>query len=401
MNNNDRFLFSLIKNGLFDEKLDLNTRYSWDEIYHELLSQSIAAIPADKIGQLQLSLSDEQRKQYSLYVAQHVIFWHQVAYIQQIITDELTKESIPVAVLKGTAAAIYYPRPEYRAMGDIDLVVLPKDFSRVVKILNRAGCQQMDGKNERHETFVREGIHIELHHHFSTLQDTPSCAKYLDDRIFEGLCHIQYRSIGEISFPMLPKVENGLVLLQHISQHLETGLGLRQIMDWMLYVHAELNDDLWKSEFEEAAERIGLKTLAVVTTKMCRIFLGLPGTVTWCDNADSRLCNELMTYVMNHGNFGRKDSPSSKTVFILNTLRNPVAFLRMAQRSGCATWKLVDQYPLLRSFAWIYQIGRWMSRGANRKNFIPALLKDVQKAGREDHFLDELGVGRGKNSKDK
>ena len=45
---------------------------------------------------------------------------------------------------------------------------------------------------------------------------------------------------------MFPPLENGLVLLGHINQHLEEGLGLRQILDWALYVDKALDDDAWE-----------------------------------------------------------------------------------------------------------------------------------------------------------
>jgi hypothetical protein len=35
----------------------------------------------------------------------------------------LQDAAIPVAVLKGAAAAMNYPHPEYRSMGDIDISV--------------------------------------------------------------------------------------------------------------------------------------------------------------------------------------------------------------------------------------------------------------------------------------
>lgn len=111
MNNSDKFLFSLIGNSLFDAELDTNAEYSWQEVFAELTSQAAAAIPADKVGQLRLT--GEEREQYSVYVIGQVMNWNRVMYIQQMITDALKEASVPAAVLKGAAAGIYYPRPEY------------------------------------------------------------------------------------------------------------------------------------------------------------------------------------------------------------------------------------------------------------------------------------------------
>lgn len=386
-------IFPLLSNALFDTRYRIEIKSSWEKVFRELSAQTVAAVPADVVRNL--PLPQEEKKKYSLYVAQHVILWNKILYHQQMITGEFRREEIPVAVLKGAAAAVYYPNPEYRCMGDIDLIVAPDDFDHAAAILKRLGYEPLEAHNERHESFDRSGIHVELHHYFSTLH-VEKHARYLDQRIWNALRQAEYRRVEQYCFPQLPVVENGLVLLQHICQHLETGLGLRQIIDWMLYVKAELTDELWENEFEEAAKEIGLSKLAIVTTRMCQMYLGLTKERTWCKNADSNLCRELMEYVICHGNFGRKDRFGSIAVPIINSFRNPMAFFRMAQKSGRLNWKALEKYPWLIPFAWIYQLCRWLRKGIRTKKNNRAILGAVKRAGKEDCFLDSLGVRRRK-----
>lgn len=61
--------------------------------------------------------------------------------------------------------------------------------------------------------------------------------------------------------PVLPPLENGLVLLAHVNQHLGSGLGLRQILDWQMFVDAHLTDELWERGFQHAAQQIGMEKL--------------------------------------------------------------------------------------------------------------------------------------------
>ena len=70
---------------------------------------------------------------------------------------------------------------------------------------------------------------------------------------------------------MLPEVENGLVLIAHIGQHLRSGLGLRQIIDWMMYAKANLTDEFWKNEFSEPAKKSGFETLALYHISFCLV----------------------------------------------------------------------------------------------------------------------------------
>ena len=104
---------------------------------------------------------------------------------------------------------------------------------------------------------------------------------------------------------MFPPLENGLVLLEHINQHLEEGLGLRQILDWALYVDKALDDDAWEYTFAPVVRRLGLERLAITVTRMCQLYLGLRSDITWCASADEKVCDSLMNYIMEQGNFGR------------------------------------------------------------------------------------------------
>lgn len=384
-------VFVLLKAALFDSDLKIKDTVAWGEIASELAVQCVLAVPADKIELLELT--DTEKNEYIGAVMRNISFWNSIMYEQQEITDLLWEASIPAVVLKGSAAAIYYPVPDYRCMGDIDLIVPPETFDRACALLEQAGCIHEDMLNDRHESFVKNGIHIELHRYFSILNDQEK-ARYLDNLIYEGIHRAERKTLGEYSFLMLPRLENGLVLLEHISQHLESGLGLRQIMDWMLYVNSELDDQFWQDSFCSAAENIGLKKLALVTTRMCQMYLGLTEEITWCRQAEEALCEELMLFIMNHGNFGRKDAGSSKTVSVLYYMRNPFTFLKALQSTGCKTWELLRRYPWLKPFAWLYQIYRWGSHGLQRSDAVRETISDVGKAKREDRFLERLEVTR-------
>ena len=97
---------------------------------------------------------------------------------------------------------------------------------------------------------------------------------------------------------MFPPLENVLVLLEHINQHLEKGLGLRQILDWALYVDKALDDDTWEHTFAPVVHRLGLDRLAITVTRMCQLYLGLRPDITWCASADEKVCDSLMKGLM-------------------------------------------------------------------------------------------------------
>lgn len=386
-------ILALLKTSLFDLDLKINENVTWSDIASELQNQCVSVIPADQINHL--NLTESENREYIMSVIQSNSYWNAIMYEQQEIIDLLDEAGIPTAVLKGSAAAIYYPKPDYRTMGDIDLIVPPELFDKACVLLEQNGYIHLDEMNLRHEAFVKDGIHIELHRSFALLNDKAQML-YLDNLIYKGINHAEKKKIEDYSFTMLPRLENGLVLLGHISQHLESGLGLRQIIDWMLYVDSELDDDFWQNTFCREAEQIGLKKLALVVTRMCQIYLGLrTEEITWCLNEDEELCREVMLFVMNRGNFGCKDDDTSRpTITVIKYMRSPIVFFRELQNIGCATWQLLIKYPGLKPFAWIYQLIRWISRGLRRTNALSGSISDYRKAKKEDAFLDRLEVRR-------
>ena len=76
----------------------------------------------------------------------------------------------------------------------------------------------------------------------------------IEDCIQPGIQNAERGTVEGHAFPMLPRLANGLVLLAHMRSHIRVGLGLRQMIDWMMYVERELDDAFWASEFQAAAK---------------------------------------------------------------------------------------------------------------------------------------------------
>ena len=63
--------------------------------------------------------------------------------------------------------------------------------------------------------------------------------------------------LDDFLIPVLPSLQNGLVLMLHIVKHLKSGLGLRQIIDWMMYVDKQLDNEKWE-EYSSVYETDGI-----------------------------------------------------------------------------------------------------------------------------------------------
>lgn len=390
-------MLSLLGNALHDLPVQYVENEQWDTYFREYREQTVWALLmpiADSIFR-----DAEKKIAYEDSVGQNVLSFYRLLEAQKQALAVLSAENIPAAVLKGAAAALNYPCPEYRCMGDIDLIVKPDDFNRAYKTLCDAGYQNENTLEDyrRHIGFrTPSGVELELHNHFSSSKNREQNA-LLDQMIYEAIDHCSTEDVCGYPVPVLPPLINGLVLLGHINHHLGSGLGLRQIIDWMCFVQKYLDDDLWNCAFREASGKIGMQKLAVITTAMCRKYLGMQSTLTWCSGlseADQELCDELMAYILSKGNFGRTSEKRSKSVSVIRMFRNPVEGLRSAQQTGCVTWKALKKHPWLKCFAWLYQICRWISHGIREKVNMRHFVQSCETEKSETGLLKRLGVTR-------
>ena len=299
----------------------------------------------------------------------------------------LDENVIPFVILKGNAAAIYYKNPSLRSMGDVDFIVNEDDFFRTKEIMLNSGYElKHDAELDdfRHISFEKNKTSFELHRKFSHEVD-------IESFVMEGLDNRENRIIEGFEFPVLPKLANGLVLLDHMRNHLKRGLGLRQVVDWMMYVNAELDDDFWNSVFGHIAREKGIEKIATVATKMCQKYLGLSESITWCKSADDELCDSLMKNLLDSGNFGRKNGTGNSIETVLMAIREE-GFFRRLQHAGEYNWKAYKKHHWLKPFAWIYQAFRYAGKGIKTKRNRAQVKEDMQRGKERYELLKKLEI---------
>ena len=370
-----RTVLGILSSALFSNR-ELPDTDDWLSVYNELNCHAVIAITAEIVDRL--DLPKDLKATWKTRVLQIIIYNMQYRYIQDSLPI-----SVPYIILKGTSAAQYYPHPEYRTMGDIDIMTKKEDYESACNELLQNGFNEISYHEEhagRHRCFVKQGIIVEVHLSFAMLKDKQK-AEYLDELIVNNIN----------SSHILPDLINGLTILEHIYQHLEEGLGLRQIIDWMMFVEKCLTDDQWQ-DFNKLVLKTGLDKLAIVTTRMCEIYFGLPKR-EWCKAAEDKVCKQLMEYVLSNGNFGKKKtSDSDISENVLAYARNPKSIFKLLQNQGLINWKASQKYKILRPFAWVYQMGRYIFRGLKRERAISQLKEEFTAAKRRNAMFDELGV---------
>lgn len=360
-------LFQVLRKALWNEGTAAG---SW-EVYRELSAHAINTLPGFILPALHLP--DDLLRRWKSQVYGQIVRYD--AYMQAQQALPLT---VPYVILKGSSAAMYYPHPQLRAMGDIDVMTRQEDYQAACDMLLDNGYEETTDEDDklrgRHRKFEKYGFAVEIHIFFGNLK-SPEKTQRFDDYIISNITPSH----------VLPDLVNGMVLIEHINQHMEVGLGLRQIIDFMMFVDRRLTDENWPA-FEKMLKETGLKPLALTVTRMCEIYLGLTPH-SWCARTDKKLCADLMDYVLSCGDFGKKRERSvSLSVGRAKKLSHPIAALRELQRRGEANWPGAQKL-LLRPFAWLWQGCRFF-RDTDR------LTMGYKEASHQNKLFNALGVRR-------
>ncbi len=384
-----KILLELVKCSCFhiiNDYIYIDPAINWTDVYELCKKHSVQCLAFQTIQNI--NISQEIKKEWEADTFRLVYNNMQVRQVEKRILNQLNIATIPTVILKGSSAAQYYTKPELRVAGDIDLLTKPEDHEKACLLLESMGCTDItttqEKKHGRHCCYRIHNVVIELHKKFSVLPDE-EIASRMDRLLFCDIHHNNH---------FLSPTLNGIVLLEHVYQHLETGIGLRQIIDWMMYVHSCLHDDEWTKEFQTIATTFGLDILAQTLTKMCQIYLGLEHDgITWCDTVDKDVCTQLFNYVLESGNFGsRRGFLQTNDITSYPSIKSVVSVISYLQNNGKKKWEIFDNNIFLKPFAWfcqgVHSIKQMIHNSANLKMLVDAYNEGIR---RKDMF-QKLGI---------
>lgn len=217
---------------------------------------------------------------------QMLLNYHQIAHFTTLVATLFDQHHIPYILLKGISLAAYYPQPEFRKLGDVDIYISdPDDLNQARQLLERSNFSPVNELSDHHltyqYTFPKTGRTFLLELHFRVVglyQYAP--ANRLVDQIFSGSAlEPSMQNIHGYNFRVLPPTECTFYMLHHMLKHyLYSGFGIRLLYDFTLY----LNKNHAQIHFEQIHEwcRISHIThLYEILITSCRNYLGLSSSI--------------------------------------------------------------------------------------------------------------------------
>lgn len=281
----------------------------------------------------------------------------------------LQRENIPYVILKGIAAADYYPDPMLRAMGDVDFLVKPEDIERVDKLFLSIGYKSAKKENDHHITYDGTDARYELHFCPPGIPDGVAGERI--EEVFSDIIEKRVEIKTEIGNVFVPsRLHHGLILLLHTVHHLTgDGLGLRHLCDWAVFQNS-FNKDDFCSIFKSLLKSVGLWQFTLVLSDVCVRYLGCPVILPVTEEI-SELSDKFIEDIFSSGNFGQKNEDRSHESLLISSpsKSNSENYITMVLQAFRAVneivyrnWPFVRKFKVFLPVGWLFFGVRYVSR---------------------------------------
>ena len=170
--------------------------------------------------------------------------YYQIEQFTRRIADLFDANNISYILLKGISLAAFYPVPEYRKLGDVDIYINDKEmFNRASALLLANGYTKDDEISDHHQGYLYKvpqtgrTMILELHYRIVGLYQYAPANKIVDAVFAFGAFTPIIQKVNDRSYPVLPPTEYTFYMIHHMLKHyLYSGFGIRLLCDFSFYL---------------------------------------------------------------------------------------------------------------------------------------------------------------------
>lgn len=258
-------------------------------------------------------LPDERRSRMQYFLLQTFNTHRQLDAAVARSMAALQEAGIPAVLLKGQGVARNYPNPLLRECGDVDVYIGPERFEAACQVLRGIADRADDAIYGKHWQFWIGEAEVELHL-YSIRPETRRQLRFYRELEANGFAHgLVTLDFQGVSVPTPAPTFNAFYLFYHAWHHfLDSGIGLRQLCDWALLLHAQ-RDAIDRERLRAMLD--GMQLLRPWQLFGCIAVhdLGLPAEEFPCyDEASLPGSRRLLEIIIKEGNFGHASRKKSK-----------------------------------------------------------------------------------------
>lgn len=354
-------LFELLRGELWGTGLSFSqlSHTEFEELMALAGEQTVTGLVGDCLIKNNIKL--EREDALGLYAKMKAIEKANARVNENLVSfvNFMERKGIDYIIVKGQVAGSFYPNPDARMSGDVDLYFVGENYEKIKGLVEqRLGKQLSKLSDGKHVEFEVNGVIFELHDKLSRLATRKHQAYWdqmIDNAILEGTdtVMINGKEIKTLSAPY-----NAMYIFVHLFYHMTaSGVGLRQLCDMMKSLsptlpHREGVSKIDKEKLEEILKELGyLKAYKAMGAFLVE-YLGLPEeefpfTLT---EKDRKWVETIKKNILKRGNFGRTGR-KVKNLGVLHSMET--GYLNMAQT--LTFYRLAPKEVLLR----FTSLGEW------------------------------------------
>lgn len=243
--------------------------------------------------------------------------YYQIEQFTRRIADLFDANNISYILLKGISLAAFYPVPEYRQLGDVDIYINDKEmFNRASALLLANGYTKDDEISDHHQGYLYKvpqtgrTMILELHYRIVGLYQYAPANKIVDAVFASGAFTPIMQKVNDRSYPVLPPTEYTFYMIHHMLKHyLYSGFGIRLLCDFSFYLECNYTDiDFVK--IHTWCEESKILHLYEIILETCHIYLGLPETIDSKIHYNKNDCEAFITQLLEDGDVSPNNGPT-------------------------------------------------------------------------------------------
>ena len=388
MNKEQKILLQCL-NAFYNKRdCNIDCDFDADELYKEARSHNLSAIIYSMLKNN--ALLKGNAKAYKAFENDFydciVRYDKQKAVINEI-DSLLSKNGIKHIFFKGSEIREYYPVPEFRVMGDIDILIEKESRARVLDLLRGSGYEAKNTNGAVYD-YVKDGVLIEMH---TRLVNGKVGSKNAEDYFTDAIDHAEFSGYAGHFEPNYYTA----YLITHIAHHFWFyGAGIKMILDLAIVIRKfKINTD----GVIKILSEFGLDGFGKNIFTVCFKWFGA-GKDYDCDT------DRTEKFLLDNGAFGNINRDPSVIVrrkALEEGKESPfaarlsLAFPPYSKMKELPYIKFMEGRPYLLPLGWIYRI---IYNLKNRKEYTKSASKTLSDretlkcAQDEINYFEEIGL---------
>lgn len=365
------------------------SQIDWEHFYQIAQGHRVLSFLYDELAEAR-EVPETMQKRVAAASRKAVLQSYRLLFLCKDLCSRLEQAGIAVALLKGVGTASYYPVPELRKSGDVDLLLLDVEKQKeACEVLKQAGCTIREEQPSLHHVVFEnsDGIEIELHTMLAEPFDNEKINGYLEGQMNNCAHEVVQKEVMGVTLPILNTAYHAYELLLHMLQHfLRAGFGLKLLCDWVVFWNTPSSQEE-KEKYIKLVRESGVKGFSDMITQVCVKYLGLElKNVQWMDFDQVYPTEDFMEEIFEAEEFGNHSAARMVGLRDNNLWGYVVEFHHQMHLNFPKAGKVFLFWPVL----WVITLVRFLYN--NRKIRKVSAREVFKSAGKRSRLIGRLNL---------